>query len=159
MTTRTDSKVTDVQIVSKPAFKVAGLRLRCKPMSQEIPQLWGKFDAYMGEIPHVVQQGVFYGLCDNMDEQSGEFDYLAAIEVARAEEMPAGVTVWEVPAATYAVFPTTLNDIGATYERIYGQLLPASGFQRAPGPDIEYYDEHFDASTPGSIFYLYVPVK
>jgi AraC family transcriptional regulator len=81
------------------------------------------------------------------------------VEVESAEGMPEGIVVWEVPAATYAVFPTTLTEIGATYERMYGQWLPASGYQRAPGPDIELYDENFNPDTPGSVFYLYVPVK
>jgi len=149
----------DVKIVNKPAFKVAGLLHRGKPMSPEIPQLWGRFDATMGKIPHTVQPQAYYGLCDNMDEQTGEFDYLAAVEVASVEGMPEGIVVWEVPAATYAVFPTTLAEIGATYERMYGQWLPASGYQRAPGPDIELYDENFNSETPGSVFYLYLPVK
>lgn len=159
MTTLTREQAMDVEIVALPAMKVAGVLLRSKPMSAAIPQLWGTFDAHARTIPHVVRSQVCYGLCDNMDEQTGEFDYLAAVEVAGASDMPAGITVWEVPAATYAVFPTTLPEIGAAYDRIYGQWLPASGYQRAPGPDIEVYGENFNAEVAGSIFHLYVPVS
>ncbi|MBW7882052.1 MAG: AraC family transcriptional regulator [Caldilineaceae bacterium] len=151
--------IKEAKIVTKPAFKVAGLLYHGRPEGNAIPTLWERFAARMGELHDAVHPEVCYGAGDNMDEQTGEFDYLAACEVKQTAELPEGMVGWEIPAATYAVFTTTLPAIGKTFEEIYNQWLPSSGYRRASGPEFEYYDARFDPNDPNSIFELYIPVE
>ncbi|MFQ5595889.1 MAG: WYL domain-containing protein, partial [Anaerolineae bacterium] len=146
------------KIVSRPAFTVAGMKYRGKPLSDEIPELWGAFMQRMGELKHVVNPTTAYGVCDNFDESTGEFDYIAAYEVDSGADVPEGMVSVDLPAQTYAVFTCTLPTIGDTFQSIYQEWLPQSGYQRAPGPEFELYDEHFDPNNPVSELYVYIPV-
>ena len=135
------------------------MRIRDRPNTDGPPKLWDAFGPRMGEIRHVVQPGIAYGLADSMDEQTGQFDYMAGLEVERAADIPEGMVAWQVPAQTYAVFHTTLPKLGETFQHIHGQWLPQSGYRPGPGPEIELYDETFDPRDPGSVMAIYVPVE
>ena len=145
-------------IVSKPAFTVVGVKYRGKNENNEIPQLWSDFDPRIGEIQHKVDEHACYGVCANADEQTHEFDYFAAFEVDSTDDIPEGMVSFEVPAATYAVFRTTLPDIGKTFDHAYHTWLPGSGYQSSGGPDLELYDEEFDPRVPASTFEIYIPI-
>jgi predicted transcriptional regulator YdeE len=150
-------KAMEPEIVSKPAFMAVGMEYYGKNEHNEISELWQRFNPRMGEIKNCVD-GAF-GLCRQPDE-SGAFKYLAAFSVSSVEQIPQGMTVWEVPAQTYAVFPCTLKTIHATYKHIMENWLPTSGYQWGDGPDFEYYDETFDVQNPAeSTFHIYAPVK
>jgi len=147
------------KIVGKPAFTVAGIKYRGKNEQNEIPRLWESFVARMQEIRNAVNPAVCYGVCDNMDGETGEFDYLAAVEVTDDADLPDGMVAWAIPAQTYAVFTCTLPTIAKAYEHIYQTWLPASKYKRACGPEFELYDADFDHQQPESKLHLYVPVK
>lgn len=147
------------KIVSKPALTVVGMKYRGKPLSDEIPQLWGAFAARIGEIKHIRNPEIAYGVSDNMDESTGEFDYVAACEVESAADIPEGMVSVDFPAQTYAVFTCTLPTIGETFEYIYRTWLPTSGFRRPRSPEFELYDEDFNPNDPSSELYVYVPVE
>jgi AraC family transcriptional regulator len=93
------------------------------------------------------------------DESSGEFDYLAAMEVESVATIPEGMMSLEVPEQTYAILTCTLPTIRQAFDHIYHTWLPQSGYQRAPGPEFEYYDERFDIRNPDSEMDLYIPVQ
>ncbi len=57
------------QIITKPAFTVVGLLIHPKPMSPEIPSLWGQFGSRMDEVQHLAEPGVSYGLMDHFDQE------------------------------------------------------------------------------------------
>jgi AraC family transcriptional regulator len=148
------------QIVSKEAFKVVGLYYRGKNENSEIPQMWGTFMSRAGEVKHMVQfPNAAYGVCDNMDHETGEFDYVAAFEVSQVEDVPEGMVGLEIPGGTYAVFTCTLPTLGETFDHVYQVWLPKSGYQRACGPEFELYDEQFSTDEPDSPMYIYIPVK
>jgi predicted transcriptional regulator YdeE len=44
------------------------------------------------------------------------------------------------------------------FDQIYGVWLPASGYVRTAGPELELYDERFDPRDPASVFEVYIPV-
>jgi AraC family transcriptional regulator len=113
----------------------------------------------MGEIRHIVNPHVAYGLSHNYDETTGEFDYLAAFQVERAADIPSGMVSWEVPAQMYALFPCTLKNVREVFHQAYHTWLPKSGYQLGAGPDFEYYDEDFDPNVEGSGLTIYIPVK
>lgn len=147
------------QIITKPAFTVVGLQIQTKPMTQEIPQLWQQFGPRMNEVQHLAEPGVSYGLMDRFDQAMERLDYMAGEAVTQLGELPAGMTSWEVPANTYAVFEASLATIGETFGYIYNIWLPGSGYRHAADPYFERYGETFNPDDPTSKMAIYIPVE
>jgi AraC family transcriptional regulator len=146
------------KIIEREAFKIVGLLYRGKNENQEIPQLWGQFGPKWETIKHTLNQEVCYGVMDNYDTNTGEFDYVAAMEVARIEEVPDSMVGWEVPKQTYAIFPCTLPKIQESYDQAHKNWLPDSGYMHSGGIEFELYDEKFDPNDPTSEFYYFMPI-
>jgi AraC family transcriptional regulator len=146
------------KIVRRPGFVVVGMKYRGKNEKNEIPQLWEKFMPRVGEIKGRANRYGF-GVMDNYDEKIGEFDYLAAVEVEEASDIPQGMESWQVPEQTYAVFPCNLKDIKEAFQQIYRQWLPQSGYQRTQGPEFEFYDENFRPDQGRLDLHIYIPVE
>jgi AraC family transcriptional regulator len=147
------------QFVTKPAFTVVGMLIHTKPMTQEIPNLWQQFGPRMGEIQHLAEPGVSYGLMDHFDQEMSKLDYMAGNAVEKVVDLPPGMTHWNVPANTYAVFEATLPTISDTFGYIYNTWLPTSGYQQAAGPYFERYGETFNPHDPTSTLSIYIPVE
>lgn len=147
------------RFVSKPAFTVVGVKYRGRNDNNEIPALWESFfPQQAARIEDKLDPTVSYGVEDNMDMASGEFDYLAGYEVSGGAQTPEGMERWDLPPQTYAVFRGPLSQIHAMYHSVYHDWLPRSGYRRAPGPEFELYDRDFDPVNGKLDMYLYVPV-
>lgn len=146
------------KFVTRSAFTLVGMTMRVKPQGKVPGQLWDEFGPRMSEIQHTILTGVAYGVSDNMEMATGQFDYSAGLEVDSTADMPAGMVALDVPAQTYAVFSCTIPTIRETYQDIYGIWLPTSGYVRAPGPELELYSEAFNSRDPASVFDVYIPV-
>lgn len=147
------------EFVRRPAFTVVGVKYRGRNDNNEIPALWDAFFPDQAAlIQHKVDAHVSYGVEDNMDPATGEFDYMAGYEVSDAALIPEGMARWDVPANTYAVFATPLPSIRQTFAAVYNEWLPQSGYRRVPGPEFELYDHDFDPANGKLDMYLYVPV-
>jgi AraC family transcriptional regulator len=147
------------RIVKREAFSVVGMHCRGRNQGGEIPEMWREFGPRVPEIKNIVEDSVAYGISDNMDPDTGEFDYVAGFEVSDAQEVPEGMVHWQVPGGRYAVFRTTLPNLGETFKYVYYEWLPKSGYEHRPGPDLELYEEAFDAKDPDSEFEVYVPIQ
>ncbi len=147
------------QFVTKPAFTVVGLLINTKPLTPEISDLWGQFIPRIGEVRYGTEPGVSYGLMDHFDEEAGTFDYMAANPVEKVADLPPGMTRWDIPANTYAVFEATLPTIGEAFDTIYNSWLPTSGYQPATGPVFERYGENFNPADPAPQLEIYIPVE
>jgi len=147
------------KIVDMPAFTVVGMYYRGTNQNNEIPQLWRQFGPRVVEIKHMAKENISYGVMDNFDEASKEFDYLAAVKVDSTADVPDGMLSWEIPEQTYAVFTCTLPTIKETFDIIYSKWLPESGYQLAPAPEFELYDERFNPQAPHSELDLYIPIQ
>ncbi len=146
------------RFISLPAFTLVGMMMRVKPQGKVPGQLWDEFGPRMDEIKHVAGPDVAYGLTVNMDMASGEFDYMAGMQVSRTDDIPDGMVSFGVPAQNYAVFPCTLPTLREVFDQIYGVWLPGSGYVRTSGPELELYGETFDPRDPASVFEVYIPV-
>jgi AraC family transcriptional regulator len=144
-----------VKTIERPAQTLVGLQIRTKPMSPEIPALWPKFVARIGEIPDSAEPRVSYGA---MRYDGGLLEYTAAVSVAVADRIPAGMTAIHVPTGTYAVFSYPLSALGKGFAEINDKLLPGSGYQPVEGWFFERYDEKFDPTKPHSAVGIYIPV-
>jgi len=151
-------KTTDLQIVERPAMSVVGMLYHGKAGGPEIPQLWDKFGPRMESVPQSVHPAVAYGVCRDMDWQSGMFDYLAALEVAADAPVPEDMVRWEVPGGLYAMIPTTIPTIHDAYT-LAKTIIPDAGYRRTDCVDYELYDETFDPANPESVLYICIPVE
>jgi AraC family transcriptional regulator len=147
------------KMIKRAGFQVVGMKYRGKNEQKEIPQLWRQYGARWQEIENLVNEKVAYGVMDHFDEDSGEFDYIAAMEVENVKDIPEGMVSVELPEQTYAVFPCTLATIKESYDAALKKWLPESGYRHSGGPEFELYDENFDAQDVHSEFYYYMPVK
>jgi predicted transcriptional regulator YdeE len=147
------------KIARKEAFSIVGMHYRGNNAEGEIPQIWRKVGPRMSEIKNIVEHGAAYGVSDNMDQATGEFDYIAGFAVSDVKEVPEGMVNWQIPGGQYAVFRTTLPKLGDTFKYAYYEWLPKSEYEHRPGPDLELYDEAFDATDPNSEFEVYVPIQ
>lgn len=149
------------KLVEMPALTVVGLPYVGKNENQEITQLWGAFNQRSAEIRNQLPEAA-YGVCILLaDAPEGVFEYVAGFAVSVVEDLPAGMVVRQIPALTYAAFTHrgALNTLHQTYEAIYQDWLPQSGYELAAQLDMEVYDERFKDFSPDSELDLYVPVK
>ena len=155
----TDKKENEMQpkFVTKPAFTVVGLLIHTKGKSPEIPQLWDQFVPRIDEIKHRAEPYESYGLMDRFDRATGAMDYMAGNSVKTVGELPVGMSRWDVPANTYAVFETTLSKIGEAFDDALGTWLPTSGYRQVAAPYFERYGEDFSPNNP--VLTIYLPVE
>jgi AraC family transcriptional regulator len=151
-----ETNVEQPKITTLPGFKMVGMAYKGKNQNGEISQLWDRLIPREAEIQDKSPNGWSYGVSANFDAATGEVEYIAGLDVHSTDNVPQGMMAYEVKANQYAVFPTTLKTIRQTFDYIYGEWLPQSGYQRGPGPDIELYDETFSGGD--STFYVYIPV-
>ncbi len=120
--------------------------------------MWGKFSPYIDALAGKPIQAT-YGWCGEMQEDGG-FEYIAAVETSKAENLPEWAVVRMVPENTYAVFPHrgSLESLRDTYNHIYQTWLPQSDYTNL-SYDMEVYTDEFKDFSPGSVFYIYIPVK
>ena len=83
---------------------------------------------------------------------------MAGVAVTQVAILPDGMTSWNVPANTYAVFEATLPTIGQTFAYIYNTWLPSANYQQAAAPYFERYGETFNPGDPASTISIYIPV-
>ena len=160
-----DSTLTDK--LQPPRFEtgkpllVAGISERCTHENggAGIPNQWQRFHQKVGDIPDRVGQ-VAYGVCCNGDD-SGNFDYIAGVEVSDFSDLPREFSRVRIPEQRYAVFTHRdhISSIRRTVNTIWNHWLPASGLKAADAPSFERYDENFDPLTGDGGLEIWVPVK
>lgn len=149
--------VMEPRIIAKPAAHIVGISIRTTSVDgrnhREIPAFWsdcmkdGSLDRLHG-LPGVLSHNEL-GMCVGTDMETGAFDYVIGLEIADLSTVPDGFYRYELPPATYAVFttPPATSDrfsatIQGTWQFIYSEWFPASGYEFAPGyTDFEYYNE------------------
>ena len=124
-----------------------------------IPGQWQRFRHKVDEIPDRVGK-VAYGVCCNGDD-SGNFDYIAGVEVPDFSGLPREFSRVRIPEARYAVFSHKdhISTIRRTVNTIWNHWLPASGLKAADAPGFERYDENFDPLTGHGGLEIWVPVR
>lgn len=157
------------QIVTKPAFKIAGYELKTTTRdglsNQEIPAFWGNVErlSFLHNQLHSVG-AVELGICFPGDPVTGDFSYIIAVEVSDFDGVPADLFTAEVPEAVYAVFTTPANDgeenigpaIDGAWSYIHQTWLPNSGYEIAEGKsDFEWYP---CSNKAGEKVKIYIPI-
>ena len=130
----------EYRIAEKPAFTVMGIKRMFNDDTsyQEIPRFWQE----VMRSPNKPVCGM-YGVCMDLTENEGEFEYLIADNYVPWEEIPEDCEARTIPASLWAVFPCrgslpeTLQDVNT---RMWSEWLPACKSYRLAGNyNIEMY--------------------
>ncbi|CAM3946735.1 Right origin-binding protein [Pseudomonas reidholzensis] len=144
----------------RDGFLIAGMGGRFTFEKNEgIVGLWQALDPYMGQVPGQVGGGA-YGLCCNPGED-GSFEYIAGVEVARGEGLPAGFRTFKLDAQDYAVFRHQghISTLHQTLFTVFNQWLPASAYSLADAPEFEAYSADFDPGRGSGFVEVWIPLK
>lgn len=157
------------RIEKREAFRIVGPKMEStwtpekQEAFQQVPAFWAE-QAQKGIIPQLLPlmdgdpMGVL-GVSVGDWQQAGRFEYYIA--VASGQDAPEGMSAYEVPACTWAIFeckgamPAAIQQM---QERIMTEWFPNSGYQYADAPDIEQYGEG-DQSSEDYVCWIWVPVK
>jgi AraC family transcriptional regulator len=161
--TMNSSKIDNLQAprfeTSKPLL-VAGIgeRYTCES-GAAIPGQWHRFHQSVANIPGRVGP-VAYGVCCNGDD-TGNFDYIAGVEVLDFSDLPREFSRVRIPEQKYAVFTHRdhVSTIRRTINTIWNEWLPASGLKAADAPNFERYDANFDPVTGNGGLEIWIPVR
>jgi AraC family transcriptional regulator len=154
------------RMMDRGALLLAGLREHYSAgPAKEIPALWQRLAPSIGRMPGQVGR-VAYGVVFRSVEGVAGFDYMAGVEVARAEDVGREFVTVRIPALRYAVFAHRghVSELTNTICAAVNVWLPESGYAAAEdGADapgvIEYYGEHFDPQTGMNDIEVWVAVK
>jgi AraC family transcriptional regulator len=127
--------------------------------NQGIPAQWQRFAPNIGNLPGQVGR-ITYGVCTNADD-AGNFEYVAGVEVASFDGLPAELTRMRIPAQRYAVFSHRdhISAIRSTFYTIWNKWLPDSGHEIADAPNFERYGEAFDPWRGTGGVEIWIPLK
>ena len=94
-------------------------------------------------------------------EPDAPFSYLAGLDIPIETSVPEGLQERIVPEAQYAVFEHigSLDTLQQTYQAIYRDWMPSSGYRRAETDDFELYGPRFKYGEPDSVMEIWVPVE
>ncbi|MFP4004377.1 MAG: helix-turn-helix domain-containing protein [Alphaproteobacteria bacterium] len=154
-------RLQDPRFREEGPLLLAGIReFRTPEQRAGIPDQWRRLNGMCPVPGQTADKG--YGLCFTAEEEQNGFDYMAAVPVSRADEIPPGLSVVRIPRQHYAVFSHDdhVATIAATCAAIFSDWLPGSGKRVAPGPVavIEHYPESFNPKTGRGGIELWVPL-
>jgi predicted transcriptional regulator YdeE len=120
-------------IVERDAFTVMGIQTRITSADEKNPdtytKIWDAFEQYKIQLRPLSIEQRFFGITFATDKKNA-FDYLAGVSVHSDATPPDKIfAVRNIPAARYAVFKCTSEDMGKTYQYIYSEWLPGSRYK------------------------------
>jgi len=127
--------MTEPRFEKRDAFRVLGVEDEAKNMEEVDPgfhDLWmNRFMSRHDEVqPHSID-GACYAVWFGTNEiDLSQGTHLAGMSIAGKPPVPDGWVLRDVPAAEYAVFETTLRDVGDATEYGLSQWLPKSDYER-----------------------------
>ena len=126
---------------------------------QTIPAQWQKFMSLYHKIPNKTDPAPL-GVSTNLDDD-GRFDYICAVQVSAAPEVPAGLIELKIPKQSYAVFVHRdhVSQISATYSAIWNDWLPNHKREPIEGPSLERHMKTFDPRTGLGGVEIWIPLK
>ncbi|WP_435359850.1 GyrI-like domain-containing protein [Haloarchaeobius sp. DFWS5] len=145
------------RVEHRDGFSVVGLSTRATSET-DLSAHWADFDARHNTYADLTDSREAFGVEYDFDTDTDSFTYFAGIEPSPTASVPSDAERVDVPAGTYAVFTTRIEDIGETMDRVYDEWFPNSNYARANGPEFEHYGPDFDPADPDATLDVYVPV-
>lgn len=170
--------VMQPKILQKSAFHIAGKTFESTienvSYTRDAPAFWDRRISPDEAIESVLYEALspeIHGeYCINLSSKylEDKFTYLFAVNYDRNIQLPTGLTLLQVPDATYAVFRTPLvaveqfvSTIKGTWQYILEDWLPDSLYEvDETSYDFEYYDEYCHDWEYEKIYMeIYLPIK
>src|SRR5271168_5466467 len=122
-----------VKVEEQKAFHVIGLAVRTNNKAEatgqgEITKLWQRFvqDSIADKIPSRADQPLIVVYTDYESDQNGEYTYLIGSRVTSTKDVPAGLTLKEIPAGSYAVLESDKGPAPVVLPKIWQQIWSMS---------------------------------
>jgi AraC family transcriptional regulator len=154
------------RIETKEAFRAIGYKIRVSTDNDvnfvKIPEFWaecdasGKCGALCAYNDNPVPQGLM-GICAN--EEGSTFDYFIA--TASTKPLGDGMSELFVPSTNYVVFEAVgpmPESIQNTWKRAFTEWFPTSGYDIAPGAQVEWYIDE-DGSSADCRSEIWIPIR
>jgi AraC family transcriptional regulator len=141
------------------SMTLVGLSMVCtENIARDIPALWQRFGALIGEIPDRLGSTT-YGVC--RQDHAGRVEYLCAVEASGTDDVPPHFSRWELAPQRYAVFSHAqhVSTIRETIHHIFGKRLAQAGLTHAAAPFFERYGPEFNLATGTGGVEIWVPVS
>lgn len=127
----------------------------------DLPRLWDLFSVHIGRIPGQVGR-VAYGVCSDMFNGTGKFQYLAGVEISESSGLPEQFGCVQIPAQRYVIFPHRehVSRLRYTVQSIWSQWFPESGYKAATNDGanlLERYGEDFDPQLGMGDIEVWIP--
>lgn len=154
------------RIEKTQATKLIGNKIRMSFVNNETGKLWQKFMPKRKAIINLVGTELYsVELYDihffkNFDP-SKEFEKWAAVKVSDFENVPTDMDTLVIPSGEYAVFhyKGKPSEAQATYQYIYSQWLPNSGYELDNRPHFALMGEKYKGEHPESEEEFWIPVR
>jgi predicted transcriptional regulator YdeE len=154
-----------VKVEDQKAFSVVGLAVRTNNQQEatgqgEIPKLWQRFmqESTADKIPNRADHNLLAVYTDYESDQNGEYTYLIGARVASTADVPAGLTLKEIPAGSYAILQSETGPLQEVMPKIWTKTWSMSakdlGGQRAFKADYEIYPPGFDPQNAQITLYI-----
>ncbi len=144
-------------------FLMGGLReYRTFEERAGIPEQWQRFLPHFGNTSGQIGRDAF-GICLAPSRSDDGFDYMTAVAVRSADELPEQLSAVHIARRRYAVFRHEghVSQIGATCAAISRDWQPRAAveIESAPLFMIERYDSSFDPQTGFGGMEVWIPLK
>lgn len=135
------------RIVEKEAFEIIG---KCKKVTtvdgknlEMIPKFWEEAhsNGLCEKLYELAGKLGVLGVCMDFEQEKEEFTYVIAVEKPQIE-VSGDFIEKEIPAATWAIFEAVGPIPGAiqeTWQRIFSEWFPETGYEHANAPELEVY--------------------
>ncbi len=159
----TANPVPEPRFEARESFHVMGISLRDNFEPTAKMRVWIDLYRVQSAIPNVVpgaEYAVTYYAQDYDPSTQKGIVFLVGNEVSSPDDIPTGVTLRTVPAATYAVFEHhgSMESVQETYNYIFSDWMKKHKV-RPLGQDIfERYDSRFSFESEESVLEIWVPV-
>ncbi|WP_229683267.1 AraC family transcriptional regulator [Virgibacillus oceani] len=156
----------DYKIVEKEAFRVVGKRIRtatCDGQNhRDIQAFWDESNSngFTAELEKYCDTMGLIGACMDFDKEQDELTYFICAEKGK-NSVPDS---WEeriIPAATWAVFPAIgpiPHAIEKTWDRIFSEWFPSTGYEHVDAPELEVYPVSGDVSAEDHQCDIWIPI-
>ncbi|MEI4831513.1 AraC family transcriptional regulator [Bacillus sp. FJAT-53711] len=165
----------EFRIETKPAFQVIGYEMKTTGKDgknlTDIPAMWQHYlqNNLSENIPNRKHTNEFVelGMCTDFNLETGEITYIIGMEVTSFDGVSSELTCRTFPEATYAVFTTPkvpeeemVPSIQQTWNAIFTEWFPHSGYEHSGVVEFELYDERSHADKQDLVqLEIWLPVQ
>lgn len=157
------------KVMQQEGFTVVGFAVRTSNAEQmtearPIGKQWERLfkEEVLAAIPNKADGNIVAMYSEYASDKDGEYTYLLGARVTKVEDVPAGMSVKNVPAGRYAVFTSEKGPVQKVvvemWQRVWATPKSALGGDRTYKADFEVYDQR--AQNPAdAVVDLYIAIR